>query len=124
MNYLVQRDFETAVVSFEWIPFDVLEQHIFIDLSPSSLMACSLVCSQFRKLSSRRLSQLPKGNLHQHSILQDIFRNGWANLLSWFQAHLRYPSMAKLSELRPALLQDCLALAAEGSYKIFIFYIF
>ncbi len=114
---LVKHWQESSTVSvLLWIPFDVLEQHIFKNLSPSGLVACSLVCSHFRKLSSRRLSKLPRNKLHQNNILQDIFKIGLADLLSWFQARLRYASMAKLSELRPVLLEQCLALASEGYY--------
>ncbi len=78
------------------IPSDVLEHHILKELHLSSLVACSLV-SQLRRLSSLRLSALPKNKFNQSTILQDIFRNGSANLLSWFQACLQYPSIADLA---------------------------
>ncbi len=97
------------------IPFDVLEHHIIRQLNASCLVACSLVSSQFRKLSSK---QLPHNKLDQYSILEDIFRNGWADLLSWFQARLKYPSMADLGELRPPFLNTCLSLASQGEIKI------
>ncbi len=96
------------------IPLDVLEYHIFKELEISVLVACSSVCSQLRKLSSRLKSKLPQNKLNQYSILQDIFRNGWMNLLSWFQAHLRFPSIAELRDLRPVFLEEWLVLAAEG----------
>ncbi len=104
------------------IPSDVLDQHIFKYFDISRLMVCSFVCSKLRRLSSRRISELPHTKRHQNSILQNIFRNGWTKLLSWFQAQLRYPSITALMELRPILLEQCISLAAEGFFlKIFLF---
>ncbi len=91
------------------IPTDVLEHHIFKYFDTPILLVCSHVCSQLRKHSSRRLCELPHLKRHQNTILLEIFRNGWTDLLSWFQALLRYPSIASLSELRSALLEQCLS---------------
>ncbi len=103
-----------TMLSLLCIPADVLKHYIFKELGVCPLVVCALVCSQFRTLSSRRLSQLANNKPQQNRILQDIFRNGWTNLLSWFQARLRYPSVATLIELWPILLESCLVRAAEG----------
>ncbi len=104
---------ESASLSVLSLPSDVLEQHIFIFLDVPSLMACSSVCSRFLKISSRILSKQPENKLDQNILLPNIFGNGLANLLCWFQERLRYPSLANLRE-RPRLLEQCLLLAAEG----------
>ncbi len=116
MDYIIHYDNSAPLLR---IPFDVLEHYIFKELEISVLVACSLVCSQLRKLSSRRFSTLPSIKLNQYSILQDIFRNGWTNLLSWFQARLRFPSMAELRDLRPVFLEEWLVLTAEGYLIIY-----
>ncbi len=109
---------ESASLSIFRLPSDVLEHHIYIWLDISSLVVCSLVCCKFQKLSSRRLSKQPENILNQNILLHNIFRSGWANLLSWFQARLRYLSLVNLRE-RPKLLEKCLILAAEGLLKYF-----
>ncbi len=107
------------------IPSDVLNHYILKVLNLSGIVACSLVCSHLRKRASSRLSQMPEAKRNQNVILQDIFENGWSNLLSWFQARLRYPSLADLCSLQPALFKQCLYEAAQGDLVYFIFrYIF
>ncbi len=116
---------ESQCRSLQSIPTDVLEHHIFKYFDISILLVCSHVCSKLRKLSSIRLCKLPYLERHQNTVLQEIFRNGWAGLLSWFQAFLRYPSMSSLSELRPVLLEQCLSSAAEGNFisSLFLSYV-
>ncbi len=99
-------------ISLLGIPSDVLQHHIFIQLDVCSLVACSLVCSQFRKLWSLAQLQLPTNKLD--SILKEIYRNGYMGLMNWFQARLGYPSMWELIEHQPALLSVCISLAAKG----------
>ncbi len=127
MNSLVRPPFRSASsLSVLCIPTDVLQHHIFPELDIASLVVCALTCSQFRRLSSKQQMELPKDKRSQNNNLQVIFRNGWTNLLSWFQARLRYPSMAELDELRPVLLEKCLSLAAEGycfNRSILFFYL-
>ncbi len=118
---IVPQSLESAPVALSLlcVPTDVLEYLIFKLLDTITLVLCSLVCKQFRRLSARRLTALPYNERHQNSILQEIFRNCWTHL-SWFQAQLQYPSMSALSELRPILLDQCLCLAVEGYYFISI----
>ncbi len=105
-------------VSFLSIPSDVLQLYIFKELDFLSMVAFSRVCRQLRQHTSRHL---PKNKLDQNTILQEIFKNGRMNFLSWFQTRLRYPSIDDLIERRPILLERCLKLAAEGFYIIISF---
>ncbi len=102
--------------SFQRMPFDIMRHHIFKDLDLSSLVACSFVCSHLRNHAARPLSNVPKYKT-QSSVLEDIFGNGLLNLYTWFRARLRFPSIAQLSERRPALLYQCLLRAAEGKHQ-------
>ncbi len=109
-------DSRSPTTDLQIIPTDVLQHHIFNFFDLSCLLVCSFVCSRLRKLTSAQLSVLPHDKRHQNRRLQELFRNGNLNLLSWFQRRLGYPSMAALSALRPALLDKCVLMAAKGFY--------
>ncbi len=117
-----------------WISSDVLEQHLIKELNLCELVACSFVCSRLRKLLLSRLSKMPRSELSQGSILQDIYQHGSMNLLTWFHVHLRYPSLSYLSGLPERIDEDdlrlnsnkdyfsfCINFAARGNFLFFIF---
>ncbi len=102
--------FASRTVSLIDIPREVLEFHVLKFIGISSLISCSLVCSLLRRISSR-LSKMKTVKGNQDKIMEDIFGNGYLNLLGWFQSTLQFPSAAKLTD---ELFLRSILLAVEG----------
>ncbi len=93
------------------IPNDVLENCILKQLGPSGLLACAFACSRLHQISARLAKTATPNDL----ILQEIFRNGYLNLLQWVELAQIYPKISELAQSKPFLHVDsCLDCAAEG----------
>ncbi len=92
------------------LPVDVLQNLILAQLSSASILACSLTCSHFQRISARLIPKNISKFDRQREILKDMFRFGFLELLVYFQKHLKYPNLYP----SPQLIVDCLDLAAEG----------
>ncbi len=94
------------------VPLDVFEHHVLPHLSFSNLVACQLACSFLHKACMRRSSRNQKPN--QIQVTKDIYKNGYVNLLDWFHAVLKYPSLISSS-----VTGACVELAVEGIFLPF-----
>ncbi len=71
-----------------------------------------MVCSHLRRMSLR-ISKMEPAAGKVVGIMEEIFKNGYLNLLSWFQGTLRFPSTAMLNYVLP--------LAVEGLRRFSFF---
>ncbi len=103
---------------FQDFPSDILEHHIFAELSQPNLVSCSLACFRFHTIIKRSRF---KSTLTLRSVLEKIYFYGYLELLKWFQRVLAYPK--KLSPvLTRNIMHACFYSAAEGTnYYIIIF---
>ncbi len=99
-----------------YLPGDILEFCIFKNVSMACLVACSMVCSRFRSITSRILESMDKLHDKTTLILEEIYEIGSLHFLKWFESALRFPSRSQV----PA---RCLNIAAE-SKLLFIFVLF
>ncbi len=97
------------------VPLDVLEHHIFANLSPSSLVCCALTCLHLRKALKE------KGEHLQEVVLDDIFRTASFSFLVFFQKTLKYPTIFDNDGgYNVKVLPGCIKSAAEGMELVLI----
>ncbi len=110
------------IPSFNRLPLDVLEHHVLPHLSVSSLVGCQLACTVLHNawlsmnFKRRRLRNHTPNKIQ---VIKDIYKNGYANLLDWCRAVLKYPSTISSS-----VSDSCVKLAVQGMFVLLFIILF
>src|SRR4051794_35562942 len=73
------------------LPADVLEHHIFAQLSLSGFLCARMVCQQWRNVGTGSLLKKTT-TINKRAVLQSLFKEGESlEFLQWFADYLQFP---------------------------------